>query len=69
MSLVNKETPQPILNQKAVGLKNWGIKLKNPTRSLKWDSFSKCKYIPHNVQGSYLRLMVTRTGIEPMLPP
>ena len=55
MSLVNKEAPQPILNRKAVGLKNWGIKLKNPTRSLKWDSFSKCKYIPHNVQGSYLR--------------
>ena len=62
MSLVNKEAPQPILNRKAVGLKIWGVKLKNHTRSLKWDSFSKCKYIPHNVQGSHLRLMMNESA-------
>ena len=42
---------------------------RNHTLLLRWDSFSERKYIPHNVQGSYLRVMVTRTGIEPMLPP
>ena len=45
------------------------LRKRNPTRLLRWDSFSERKYIPHNVQGSYLRVMVTRTGIEPMLPP
>ena len=32
------------------------------TQSLKWDSFSKCKYIPHNIQGSYLRERKKRTS-------
>ena len=31
--------------------------------------YCKCKDILHNVQGSSLRVLVTRTGIEPMFPP